>query len=37
MNLRSFLLSMLVLAAPSMAQAQSVGDAISSALFENVI
>lgn len=37
MNLRSFLLSMFVLAAPSMAQAQSVGDAISSALFENVI
>jgi uncharacterized caspase-like protein len=38
MNLRSILLSMaMIAAAPVAAQAQSVGDAISSALFENVI
>lgn len=37
MNLRSVLFSMFVVAAPAVAQAQSVGDAISSALFENVI
>src|SRR5262245_10299586 len=36
MSLRSILFSMFMLA-PAAAQAQSVGDAISSALFENVI
>ena len=38
MNLRSILFSISVMAAaPTAAQAQSIGDAISSALFENVI